>query len=230
MIKRIVVSLLVLLLVPGLASADVIDFDDLGGLLTGGLYYQPFDDSGFQSDGFQFDMFLMGQDVYHNSYQNSSDYPSPDIAAYINDNSESDNPFTQVTVSTLDGSLFNFVGASFGGFTTWDSVAYFAATELTIEGFAAGELVDTVVFSPLNIGFQYVAVDIAGIDTLVFNATAGDFDYAGNGFSGVVGEGSYWMMDDFEFGRVPEPGIHFLFACGILMLILLVRRSGFSVQ
>ena len=131
---------------------------------------------------------------------------------------------------TLDGSLFNFLGASFGGFTTWNSIAYFAATELTIEGFAAGELVDTVVFSPLNIGFQYVEVDIAGIDTLVFNASAGDFDYSGNGFSGVVGDGTYWMMDDFEFGRVPEPEIHFLFACGILMLILLVRRSGFSVK
>ena len=230
MLKKITFLLLFFVLGPGAAVADVVDFDDLGGLLTDGRYYQPFDESGFQSDGFQFDMFLMSQDVYSNSHQNSSSYPSPEIAAYINDNSESDNPYGQVTISTLDGSLFNFLGASFGGFTTWDSIAYFAATELTIEGFVAGELVDTVVFSPLNIGFQYVAVDIAGIDTLVFNASAGDFDYSGNGYSGVVGDGTYWMMDDFEFGRVPEPGIHFLFACGILMLILMVRRTGFSVK
>jgi len=207
-------------------TAEVIDFDNLGGLLgnnptnTSGLYWND-DPVGFQTDGFQFDMALINQD-YFSTYSNTSDLPSGSIAAYSNN--DSNNPFSEVTVSTLDGSLFNFIGAQFGGFTYNNTVPWYAATSLTIEGYAAGNLVNSVLFDPLETGFQDNFVGLYGVDTLVFTATQGTYDYSSLGLTNQ-GTGSYWMMDDFEYSKVPEPASMLLLGCGLLGLAVLRKRE-----
>jgi len=229
--RIIVIAVLLFVVFPYTAQAEIIGFDDLGSLLSGGYYNDPFHPNGFQTGGFQFDMFLMDESIYQGSMQNSSGYPSSPIAAYIDDASSSDNPHDLVTVSSLDGSLFNFIGADFGGYTIWDTVAYFAATELTIEGFADGNLVSSVTFCPLNIGFQFVEVNISGVDTLVFSAASGPFSYSSHGFTGVVGSGTYWMMDNFEYNTaVPEPSMLLLLGFSLAGLFLVRRRLSFQPE
>lgn len=224
MLRKFSIAIILITMSMGFVTAEVIDFDDLGGLLSGGYYYDESSPTGFQTDGFQFDMALMSQSAYQNDYSNSASFPSPSIAVYANDASSANNPFDQVTISMIDGSLFNFIGAEFGGFTYQNSIAWYAATQLTIEGYADGNLVNTVSFSPLNVGFQEQYVGLFGVDTLVFTATQGSYDYAAQGLTNS-GEGSYWMMDDFEFTTVPEPASMLLLGCGLLGLAVLRKRE-----
>lgn len=218
MLKKSLFAGLLALLLIGSAHAETIHFDSLGSLLTDGYYYDDVNPTGFQIDGFQFDMALMSQGAYQNDYSNTNTFPSPNIAVYSNDASETNNPFETVTVSRVDNAQFNFLGAHFGGFTYNNTVAWYAATELTIEGYSAGSLVDSASFSPLNTGFARHDVGFYGVDELVFTAVQGSYDYSGNGLTNQ-GDGSYWMMDDFEYSPVPEPATILLLGFGFLGLI-----------
>lgn len=224
MLKKTFFAGLFTLLSIGLAQAEIIKFDTLGSLLdSNGYYFDESNPTGFQVDGFQFDMALMSQSAYKVGYSNTNDFPSPDIAVYSNDATETNNPFDNVTVSRINNAQFNFLGAHFGGFTYNDTTAWYAATELTIEGFSAGNLVDSATFSPLNVGFLRNDIGFYGVDELVFTATQGTYDYASYGLTNS-GDGSYWMMDNFEYSPVPEPSTFLLLGSGLAGLGFYARK------
>jgi len=85
-------------------------------------------------------------------------------------------------------------------------------------------LVNSVLFDPLETGFQDNFVGLYGVDTLVFTATQGTYDYSSLGLTNQ-GTGSYWMMDDFEYSKVPEPASMLLLGCGLLWLAVLRKRE-----
>ncbi|NDY74625.1 hypothetical protein DO021_22350 [Desulfobacter hydrogenophilus] len=211
---------LLMLCFGGIAQATVIDFDDLGSLLTEGTYWGP-TPTGFVSDGFLFDFALMNNDYNQTTYSNTYDFPSLEIAAYSNN--DSNNPFDIVTVSR--DNPFNFIGAMIGGNTYKDTTAWYAASELEITGLLDGNIVGSVTVNPTIGGFSWLDANIMNVDTLVFAADAVDYNYINLGLSNT-GSGSYWLMDDFTYtDAVPEPATMFLFGLGILGLAGVNRKK-----
>lgn len=204
-------------------NANVVNFDDLGSLLSGGYYYNATQPTGFQADGFQFDMALMSQSAFQNDYSNSSSFPSPSIAVYSNGAYEDNNPFSEITVYRTDDAKFDFFGAQIGGFTYQNTIAWYAATDVLIEGYRDGSFVGSVNADPLVPGFNYVAADLYNVDTLKFYPTQGSYDYSQYGLTNS-GTGSYWMMDDFTYSVVPVPGAVLLGSIGLGLSGWLTRR------
>jgi len=195
--------------------ASVTNFDNLGSLLdSSGFYYDESNPTGFTSDGFQFDMALMNETAFNTSYRNTGSFPSSSIAVYSNGAYEGNNPFDEITISRLDGRRFDFIGANIGGFTYKDTIAYYAATSLEIQGYRDGQLIDSVTVDPLLAGFNFLNIGLANIDTLKFIPTQGTYNYNSIGLTNQ-GDGSYWMMDNFTYTVVPAPGAILLAGLGV---------------
>jgi hypothetical protein len=216
--KRLFLATMLGVGMSGIASGDIVNFDDLGGLLdSNGYYYNQVNPVGFQTQGFQFDMALMKETAFQTDYANTGGFPSSDIAVYANDASEDNNPFDEVSIYRLDGRRFNFLGAQIGGFTFRDTIAYYAATQLTITGYRDGNAVGTITADPLAPGYNETTGTLANVDKLVFSAVQGSYDYTQYGLTNQ-GDGSYYMMDNFKYSIVPAPGAVLLglMGCGAI--------------
>jgi hypothetical protein len=211
------ITICAVVLIVGVAQADVINFDNLGSLLNStGFYYNETEAIGFTSGDFQFDMALMNETGFH-SYSNTGTFPSSPIAVYSNSADTSNNPFDEITIYRTDGQAFNFLGANIGGFTYQNTIAYYAATDILIEGYKNGIFVYSVSIDPLVAGFNYVDISLMDVDIVKFYPTQGSYNYNSIGLTNS-GVGSYWMMDNFTYTPVPEPATLALLGLGGLLL------------
>jgi hypothetical protein len=124
-----------------------------------------------------------------------------------------------VSVDALSGS-FAFVGARF---TAWFDLAAFGMPSgvqtLSLEGWKGGSLLfqDSLTLSPF--AQSLVTENWIGIDRLTLKTEVT--------FNGETRRPLQWMMDDFQYSVVPEPGALPQLAVGLLMLFAfsLGRRS-----
>ena len=189
------------------ANAMVINFDSLNdvdnsyyGIKNLGYGLIPSSYKGFTWGDADNPWDFMNQ-TYYQGFDNTIDFPSSPNAG------SPENGAGSVTSSTT----FNFVGADFSTFAKGDDFDNSgfpdSAHNLTITGYRNGNQVGEVVVN-LTTGFGS-HVDLDNVDTLCFQP----------------GDGFGWLMDNFEYCRVPLPSTLLLLGSGLLGLGFLGRRK-----
>lgn len=110
---------------------------------------------------------------------------------------------------------FNFVGASFTSWGYNNSYFWGSATALRIEGYNSGEFVGQASMSLRPTGYDWLEVNLLGVDELRFIASGGSYNT------------SYFLMDDFTYSQasaVPDPPTAWLLGSGLVGFVGLRRR------
>src|SRR3990167_2320174 len=159
------------------AGATVLNFDDLP---SGELLPTSYESLTWSADWGAY------SDSSYAGYGNTYGSPSGENAAF------NGSGVTEVTVTS--GVDFDFNGAYFTGWASFNSVAGFTAQSLTISRYNTGNLIGEVTTSLSANQYDFFAVKLAGIDELRFTQNNGS--------------GHWWLMDNFTFNesaQVPEP-------------------------
>lgn len=214
--KKLIGIALLALSVP-VASADVVNFDDLilnvSGVLNVPAHYNGFV-WGVSVGNPAF--FAIADSAYTGvgNYANSYGSPSGENAVA--------NYSGEVRAFRSDGAPFDFNGADFSTWTSSDDLQTDSATSLTIEGYNGANLVGTASMNFAAGGYSWLQADLLGVTYLRFV-----------GFSPVPGIGTErtrWLMDNFTFNEspatVPIPAAAWLFGSGMLGLAGFRRRRA----
>jgi hypothetical protein len=207
----LVLALGALICLPGMAAADTVllNFDDL---VSGDPFPQatpvPTDYAGFTWSGTGGYWGIIANSYYRSYYANSFDFPSN--ANAVTNESPDQLGAPQVVISKA--TAFDFDGAWFGTWTAYNSQNYYGATSLTITGKLGGTVVGTTTFALTPGALSWQAVGFHGIDTLIFDVTAGS-------------TGQYFLMDNFADTSVPLPPSLLLLGSGLLGLVFLRSRA-----
>lgn len=117
----------------------------------------------------------------------------------------------RLSISITSAADFNFNGAYFAAFGQNNLPVSWTSTEITIEGYNNGSLVDSVSAALAADAFGWVQADLLGVDELRLISNA----------QGTSGAGTWWLMDNFtlnESSPVPEPTTVLLFGTGLAAL------------
>jgi hypothetical protein len=200
-----------LICLPGMASADTIllNFDDVS---SGDPIPQatplPTNYGGFEWSGTGGYWGIVPNSYYRSYYGNSFNFPSNPNA--VTNESPDQIGAPQVVISSP--TAFDFDGAWFGTWTAYNSRNYYGATSLTITGKLGSTVVGTTTFALTPGALSWQEVDFHGIDTLIFDVTAGS-------------AGRYFLMDNFTDTAVPIPPTVLLMGSGLLGLVILRSKA-----
>lgn len=189
-------SLLLALAAP--AGATVIKFDDLTtpnvsvGTANWGIV--PATYAGYNWSGFEVIDGVTFQGVY-----GSLPFPSTPNAAYNGGNGNATVTMSAANPFNLDGAYFSF----------WPNVGAYAANSVTVSGTLGGNPVGSPVVVNLGSGFNWVPLNLNGVDSVSFSS----------------GQGKYWLTDNITTSAaVPEPASMFLLGTGLIALGWIRRR------
>jgi hypothetical protein len=132
-----------------------------------------------------------------------SQFPSAHNAAY-NDNG--------YTVATTNGSLFNFIGASFAEWTYNNQPFGYTSNSVTLQGYKGGNPLGAPQTVDLSVvGWHWYAANIQGVDEVRFAPS---------------GDAKWFLMDDFTYSPVPEPTAILFMGTVLLGLGALKRKRA----
>jgi hypothetical protein len=207
----VVLALGAIICLPGMAAADTVmlNFDDLvGGNPLPQATPVPTDYGGFTWSGTGGYWGIIQNSYYRSYYANGFDFPSNPNA--VTNESPDQTGAPQVVISR--STAFDFEGAWFGTWTAYNTRNYYGATSLTITGKLGDTVVGTTTLALTPGLLTYQEVGFCGIDTLIFDVTAGS-------------AGRYFLMDNFTDAIVPIPPSVLLLGSGLLGLVILRSRA-----
>ena len=207
-----VLALGAIICLPGMAAADtVLNFDDLvSGIPIPQATPVPTGYAGFTWSGTGGYWGIEPNSYYRSDYANSFNFPS-NPNAVINE-SPSQLGATQMVISSP--TAFDFDGASFGTWTAYNTQNYYGASSLTITGKLGSTVVGATTFALSPGALSWHELDFLGIDTLIFDVTAGS-------------AGRYFLMDNFTYAtaHAPIPPSMLLLGSGLVGLVILRSRA-----
>jgi hypothetical protein len=189
------ITICALLSIVSVASATIINFDDLTTPYSGGGIsdwgFVPSSYAGLEWTGFE----VTNGASYMSAYSNTYSAPSAPNFAYNGDDG--------YLITSVNADPFDFLSADFTSFVQNDAYQSFSAMSITLNGYVDNILVDTLIVNNLpTTGFTTVTANFMGIDELQIQSDA---------------YGHYWGMDNFTV-NIPEPVTFVLLGLGALAL------------
>ena len=206
-----VLALGMVILMPGMAMADTLVFDDVtDGVLQSPPYtaaplptnYAGFSWSSTTTNGY---WGVLDNASYRTeipnviSWNNNFDFPSnPNVVL----NEDGNVGASQVTLARA--TPFNLISAYFSDWTQNSNQNFFGASSLTLTGYLNNVQVGSVTFNLAPGPLQLQDINLFGVDRVTFDATSG-----GNGY--------YFLMDNMVYTPIPPSAL--LLGSGLLGLV-----------
>ncbi len=199
-------ALLVVIALPVLSQADIVNFGPLCGTTCAGTQVP----DGYGNPNFVWggNFYAYGNDPYDSSYANTYGAPSGAFAY----NGFGDSPIT------LSSSVpFTFNGVSASTWAEFDQFQSFSSTTLEIQGFSGTTLEGTVVANLSSTSFNFISANFGHtVTSLVFTNDCGTCS------------GRWFLIDGLTYnqggGTTPEPGTMVMFGSGLLVAAGAIRR------
>ncbi|MEW6267231.1 MAG: VPLPA-CTERM sorting domain-containing protein [Thermodesulfobacteriota bacterium] len=188
-------ALLMTLGLAGFAGAAVIDFDD--------LVSENQVPSNYQGFNWSESWYVYDDTSYMYYYGNTYGSTSGENAVFNGGG---------VMVSTVSGNTFNFLGAYFTGWASYNQSVWHTSESITVEGYYQGSLVGTASMNLSASQYDWLNAGLMGVDQLIFYSS---------------GDSKWFLMDDFTYNTgapVPIPGAVWLLGSGLVGLVGLRRK------
>ena len=175
-------------------GTQVINFDDI---TTSSAANIPTNYAGLTWDS----NWYVYKDAAYQSYGNTYGSPSGEYAAY--------NGYGVLNIDITGGPI-KFMGANVTSWASYNNYASFSSTTLTVTGYLGGSSIGsgTTSLSPNSYNWFDPGLSSLWIDKLVFTAS---------------GNSKWFLMDDFTYTPVPEPGTLLLLGTGLFGLGAIAR-------